>query len=470
MRASLLKKFFGKRNIYHVSAPGRLDVMGGIADYSGSYVLQMPLCERTDVYMALRNDGILRAYSYTADEAHLNDEVQINLNEIIPKKSKNIYADVNKVLTGDPKNAWAAYVFGCVICLNQECGAAIQGMDFWIDTRVPIGKGVSSSAALEVAVMSGLCQLHKIKLTGNQLPVLAQKVENLIVGAPCGLMDQLATYFGRKEKLLPILCQPDTVFPAIDIPRGINFSGVSSGERHSVGGSSYTDVRTAAFMGYTIIAKQLGVSLQQIEKTKQAGRKGHLPFGGYLAQILPSQFERDFVPLLPESLSGAEFIKNYGNTIDPITAPIAQKTYLVRTCTAHPVYEHHRVKNFGLLLQLLNTPALPKPLCEDAYQQLGEFMYQSHASYSRCGLGSDATDDLVQRAKKAGPENSIYGAKITGGGSGGTVCFLCIGKKGVATVKQIAQDHAKAYRGELTVFNDSSDGAYWNKAERIFIK
>ena len=467
MRLSQLKSFFGKQKVYHASAPGRLDVMGGIADYSGSYVLQMPIAERTDIYIAFRDDDILRAYSHTAYESNLCEEVQIPIDEIVSKISKNPYFDANKTLTSDPKKAWAAYLFGCVICLNHEIGTKIRGVDFFVDTKVPIGKGISSSAALEVAAISGLCHALKIKLAGNQLPILAQKVENLIVGAPCGLMDQLATYYGRERMLLPILCQPDKVSPTIAIPQGINFSGVGSGERHSVGGSSYSDVRTAAFMGYTIIANSLGISLSQIEKAKQTGERMKLPFSGYLAQIPPSLFEKDFEPLLPEKMSGSEFIKKYGNTIDPITAPIAGRNYLVRTCSAHPVYENHRVQNFGLLLQLLNMPNLPKAMCEEGYRQLGELMYQSHVSYSLCGLGSDATDDLVSRAKKAGEENGVYGAKITGGGSGGTVCFLCVGKKGKAAVQKIAVDHAKAFKGELTVFKSSSDGAHWSGVDRI---
>ena len=97
-------------------------------------------------------------------------------------------------------------------------------------------------------------------------------------------------------------------------------------------------------------------------------------------------------------------------TVDP------KATYELRSCAAHPVHEHFRVGAFRALLAAAPSDA--------QRAMLGELMYQSHASYSSVGLGSAATDQIVQLVRSLGPGSGLHGAKITGGGSGGTVCVL----------------------------------------------
>jgi L-arabinokinase len=458
-----IKSFFGpNRHVYFASAPGRIDVMGGIGDYSGSYVLQMPIQERTGVYVALRNDGVLRAHSSSAKRAGHAETVEFNLTQFKTSKNK-FYTHANEVLCSDDDFAWASYIFGCALALIHDAGAPIQGADFWIETNVPIGKGISSSAALETAVMSALCSALKLKLDGNQLPILAQRVENEIVGAPCGLMDQLACYFGKANKLLPILCQPDIVGKPIDIPKNLRIIGIDSGVRHAVTGNSYGDVRTAAFMGYSIIASQLGVSKTKLASAKKSLKRNALPFAGYLANITPSIFEKDFASVVPDSITGKKFNQAFGATIDVYTTPKASSSYSVLPCTTYPIYENQRVKAFQVLAQHLNKASLSKQERETCYMQMGELMMQSHQGYNKCRIGSNATDALVDRAIELGPEHGIYGAKITGGGSGGVVCFLCEGRKGVQSVRKIAEMHAADFNCESTQFMGSSDGARWSK-------
>ncbi len=102
---------------------------------------------------------------------------------------------------------------------------------------------------------------------------------------------------------------------------------------------------------------------------------------------------------------------------DPVTRVEPARTYAVRACTEHPIEEHHRVRVFRALLEAGAAG-------ESQRELLGELMYQSHASYGACGLGSDGTDLLVELARRAGRGAGVYGAKITGGGSGGTVAVL----------------------------------------------
>jgi len=296
-------------------------------------------------------------------------------------------------------------------------------------------------------------------LGSTELPILAQKVENQVVGAPCGLMDQLASYLGEKGKLLPILCQPDRVSPALAIPRNVYFIGIDSGVRHAVSGASYGDVRTAAFMGYTLIALQEGAKKKDLIKANKTGDVSRLPYGGYLTNISPSLFENKYRDLLPPAISGKEFQKHVGPTIDRVTSINPKTVYAVNTCAAHPIYEHHRVRTYAMLLNALNIQKLSANQREEIYRTLGELMFQSHVSYSQCGLGNSVTDELVQAVRDAAPDQGVYGAKITGGGCGGTVCVLCVGRKGVDTACKIADRLSKKYRFKSFVFQGSSDGA-----------
>jgi L-arabinokinase len=117
--------------------------------------------------------------------------------------------------------------------------------------------------------------------------------------------------------------------------------------------------------------------------------------------------------------------------------------------TAHPVYERQRAEEFRLLLT--NSPD------HAACVRLGELMYGSHASYGQCGLGSPGTDRLVEIVRREGTASGLYGARITGGGSGGTVAVLGRRDAGAAIARVVdAYEHDSGYRAH--VFAGSSPG------------
>jgi galactokinase len=314
---------------------------------------------------------------------------------------------------------------------------AVPGADILIESSVPMGKGVASSAALEVATLKAIVAAYQLDFEGTALPILAQRVENEIVNAPCGLMDQLASYFGTKNSLLPIVCQPDLLQNLIEIPANFHFLGIDSGKKHSVAGNPYRDTRTAAFMGLSMIEQWLGASKKDLETPQK------LHYKGYLSNISKYDFDLSFLYKLPKRISGAEFIEKYGHSIDAMTDVNPEKMYAVRQATLHPVYENERVKRFAEILQ-------KKTISNYNLQELGELMQASHESYSACGLGSDATDKLVEMAKNY-QTKGIIGAKITGGGNGGTVALLAIGKEGLDSAKQIHADY-QAFVGHEVVF------------------
>jgi galactokinase len=406
---------------------GRLDIMGGIADYSGSLVLQMPIQESTSVSISKRSDNrlIIKSLSLIKENIFETEISQIPYNY-----------DEAKAFFKQTKNGnWAAYVAGCLVVLRKEKGILLQGFDIEIRSDVPNGKGVSSSAALEVATMKALQEIYQIEFSRTELPVLAQKVENLIVGAPCGLMDQLASYFGVRNHLLPITCQPDMLHSPIKIPQNLHFIGIDSGIRHAVSGASYGDVRTAAFMGYTMIAQRLGVSKEGFLNAKSTENRAELPYNGYLANISVTEFENRFEPIL-KNLSGKDFLEEYGEIIDSISTIQPNTFYDVIHCTKHPIYENERVTKFKNLIENFE---------ENHLEPMGKLMYESHESYSKCGLGNEFTDKIVKMAKELGTQSGIYGAKITGGGSGGTVCVLAFGEKGKTATKGLFEDYKRQF-------------------------
>lgn len=432
------------KRYFEASAPGRLDVMGGIADYSGSLVLQMPIAQQTKIQLTLRDDYqcLIKSQISSGEVlvAHVDYRDYLNNREVDYQFAQNKFKQ-------NSQDTWIAYVLGCALVLQKEKGIDFEGADFILHSDVPLGKGVSSSASIEVATMKALAEAFAVQLPGTQLPTLAQRVENLVVGAPCGLMDQLASYFGEPKKLLPILCQPDIIDNPISLPDDISFIGIDSGIRHSVAGASYSDVRCAAFMGYSIIAHTSGTSTAELQSAKSKNDFSLLPFRGFLCNISVKQFEDSLLHDLPRSLNGKEFLEQYSISIDRVTAVDEQKNYHIRQCALHPVYEHNRVQQFKEYLFALNeSPSAQSK--NDILKKMGELMYQSHESYSLCGLGSDRTDEIVTLAKNA---PGVYGAKITGGGNGGTVCLL-VDENGKKSARKIHQLICEKYKGDFMLF------------------
>jgi L-arabinokinase len=439
--------FDPSREIVVTRAPGRLDVMGGIADYSGSLVLEWPLREATLVALQRDRDPRLRIESRGTDANSRAPGFEIALEELAPLGRPIPYEAARDLFRRDPARAWAAYVGGAFLVLMRERGASFtEGARLLVRSNVPEGKGVASSAALEVAVMQAVIAAFGVDLEARELAILCQMVENRVVGAPCGVMDQVTAACGRANELLALLCQPAELLGTMALPADVQVFGLDSGVGHAVAGSDYTRVRVGTFMGARILADVAGLAVEEGPPGEPV-RVADTRWGGYLANLTPSELE-SFAHRLPESMAGAEFLARYRGTTDPATRVDPARNYAVRKPTAHAVYEHFRARAFAELLA--------PPATERRRQLLGELMYQSHASYSGCGLGSEGTDLLVALVRSAGPARGFYGAKITGGGSGGTVAVLA--RRG-ADISQVAEDHARRTGHLPHVFSGSSLGA-----------
>ncbi|NUQ19539.1 MAG: GHMP kinase [Gemmatimonadaceae bacterium] len=431
-------------------APGRLDVMGGIADYSGSLVLELPLAVATLAAAQLASDGRLtvRTLALPADDAA--SEVTVALDALAPGGAPLDYEAARALLARDPRRRWAAYALGALVVLARERSLRLtRGVRLLLDSSVPSSKGVSSSAALEVASMQALAAAHGIALEGRELALLCQMVENQVVGAPCGVMDQMTAACGERDRLLALRCQPAELEGPVAIPSGLELWGIDSGIRHEVGGADYGAVRVGAFMGYRIIADIAGLTVMQISEGRV--RIDDPRWHGYLANVTPDEWERELRDRVPPTMSGADFLARYAGTTDPVTRVDPSRTYAVRAPTAHPIHEHHRVRRFRTLLE-------GSARAESERTELGALMLRSHESYGACGLGSSGTDRLVELARGVGVPAGIYGAKITGGGSGGVVAVLArTGSRDI--VERIAREYARETGRSTAVLGGSSSGA-----------
>ena len=452
--AELSAAFAPAQPIRFSRAPGRLDVMGGIADYTGSLVAEATLDRAAAVALQPRADRQVQVFSFNLFDDHQPFTLVVPLDTLAHAPMARLRAEF-----AAPGRQWAAYLAGCLAVLHRSALVDLDrvgGVNLAVLSTVPLGAGVSSSAAIEVATMVNLIDHFGAtdRLDPMAVAVLCQRVENEVVGAPCGIMDQVSSCYGRAGSLLRMVCQPHDVRPPLVLPTGVKVVGLNSNVKHSIGGGQYGRTRCAAFMGHAII----------IDQMRQMGRAAGQeligdPMRGYLANLDPEDYKRLFRPHVPERITGAAFLDRYGPTIDAATAVEPDTAYAVQHATDHHVLEARRVRRFVEFLQQAQTAtAFARKLALD---QAGHLMYASHLSYTNDAmLGADECDLLVDGVRQREPAG-LYGAKITGGGSGGTVAVLCDDTPSAdAAVAEVMAAYQQRTGRAAEAFTGSSPGAW----------
>jgi galactokinase len=220
------------------SAPGRVNLIGEHTDYNEGFVLPLAINRRTVLALGVREDRIARVASAFADEV-----VEIDLAELAPERL----------------DGWSAYPLGVAWVLGQRGAdlAALPGFDIFIESDVPVGAGLSSSAAIESAVAIALNDVWQLGLDRPALALVGQLAENKVVGAPTGIMDQSASLLGQKDSAVFLDCRSleaqiiDLGFEAAGLVLLIIDTGVS--HSHATGG--YAERRASCERG----ARELGV-------------------------------------------------------------------------------------------------------------------------------------------------------------------------------------------------------------------
>lgn len=202
---SLFTELFGERPDGVWSAPGRVNLIGEHTDYNNGLVLPFAIDLRTRVAARLRSDRTLRMASTAGAKT-----VEVSLDDLAPG------------LTRD----WTAYVWGTAWALgaHEDCHRDRRGLDLLVDSDVPVGSGLSSSAALESAVALALHDLWNLPHSRMELAKAGRTAENEAVGAPTGLMDQVATLLSTTDHAVLLDCRDEQ---ARAIPLSMEASGLT---------------------------------------------------------------------------------------------------------------------------------------------------------------------------------------------------------------------------------------------------
>ncbi len=315
-------------------APGRVNLIGEHTDYSEGFVLPMAIDRATIAAAAPRDDRRVRVRSLERSET-----AEFTLDERDPK----------------PSGTWIDYAHGVALALARR--VALRGADLAVATTVPIGAGLSSSAAFELAVASALLAIAGGTLAPRELARVGREAENGFVGLRSGIMDQLASACGVRDHALLIDCRSEELTP-VPIPAEAAIVVADSGVKHELSGSAYNDRRAESEEA----ARLLGVpTVRDVSADDFARRGGELP-------------------------------------------------ELLRRRARHVVTENARV--------LATVSALRAGDLREA----GALMNASHDSLrDDYEVSAPELDSLVDAARAV---DGVYGARMTGGGFGGSIVVL----------------------------------------------
>jgi len=317
-------------------APGRVNLLGG-PDYNDVCVLPFALGPGVYAAAARRPDRRLAVASRQAG----GETAVLDIDALEPGS-----------VTG-----WAAYPAGVAWAL-REAGHLAGGADLAVDGDLPMGSGLSSSAALECSVALALTGLYQVTVPRPELAALARRAENEFVGAPCGIMDQFVALHGRAGHALLLDCRTgtETAVPLDPAAAGLAFLVIDTRVRHAVGDGQYGDRRRACEQA----AAQLGVRAL-----------------------------RDVVddPAAPDRLADPE----------------------LRSVAGHVIAEHGRVRRAVDLLRA-GDPGAFGSLLTESHRSL---RYRFRMSWPQADVAVEAAID-----------HGAIGARMTGGGFGGSVVAL----------------------------------------------
>jgi galactokinase len=437
--------FTRARPVYISRAPGRLDLMGGNVDYTGGLVFQATIREATWAAVQLRDDDRIVFWNPQMRQEGWLDRVEFELSSLSDETETRRQTDQT------PQVRWTAYVLGVFYLLRSKYPQRVlSGAGVYLQSEVPLNKGVSSSAAVEVATMKAAAAAYGIAIEGVELAEMCQWVENVIAQSACGVMDQAASVLGDEGFVLPLLCQPCAPQPLVKLPQGLRCWAIDSGVRHAVTGIEYEAARAAAFVGYRMICEREHLPFA-LDSSGRISRFVEPRWNGYISNISPSVFRSLYEADLPLLASGETIQSLNATHVDPFTVIRPEVNYRVRACTRYAIEENQRIEVFVELARSSNPGA-------SAFRLMGDLMFQSHWSYTECGLGCEATDLLVELVRRECASGKLYGAKVTGGGGGGTVAVLG-SEDGDASFRRVVEKYAEARNLEPYIFEGSSIGA-----------
>ncbi|HJP90383.1 MAG TPA: galactokinase [Pyrinomonadaceae bacterium] len=321
-------------------APGRVNLIGEHTDYNDGFVMPAAIDFFTWVKVSPLEQRNLQIYS-----ENFGDEIEVDLD------------DPNLA----PRGHWSDYPIGVTVML-ERAGHRLHGARLRIRGEVPIGSGLSSSAAIEVATACALVANSNLKIDARELALLCQRAENEFVGARVGIMDQFVSLFGQAQKALLLDCR-SLDFRLLPLPDNVRLLICNTMVKHELASSAYNERRAQC----------------------EAGVK-------HLAQFLPNV----------TALRDVTFaqLEQFGKDLPDV---------IYRRCR-HVVTENARVL------------AAANALEHSDLHEFGRLMAESHQSLrDDYEVSCEELDLMVELARKI---EGVYGARMTGGGFGGCTVNL----------------------------------------------
>ncbi|MFP4144954.1 MAG: galactokinase [Phycisphaeraceae bacterium] len=334
------EKTFARSPELAAAAPGRVNLIGEHTDYNDGFVLPMAI-ERQALYLAARrDDNKVRLADTNLPDTVVEFELKPDLKP------------------GEP--SWTNYVRG-PLALGLGKGLDPGGFDAVIDSTVPLGSGLSSSAALEVAAATLAEALSGDQIDPIEKALLCQQAEHEFAGVPCGIMDQFISAMGQEGAALLIDCRShDTTAVPLTDPE-VSILIVNSNVKHALTGGEYAERRA---------------------QCEQAARAMEVP-----------------------ALRDA--------TMELLRDVFADEDQLAMRRARHVITENERTQQFADALEARDYP------------RAGQLMLESHTSLrDDFEVSCPELDTLVELAKKHVPTGEVFGSRMTGGGFGGCTVTL----------------------------------------------
>ena len=362
MKEKVSKKFqeiYGSGAILFAS-PGRINLIGEHTDYNGGFVF--PGAVDKGIVAAIKLNGTDKVRAYALD---LGESAEFGLNE----------AD-------KPAQSWACYIFG--VCREvQKRGGKIGGFDTVFAGDVPLGAGMSSSAALESTYAFALNDLYSLGIDKFELAKIGQSTEHNYCGVNCGIMDQFASVFGKKGNLIRLDCRSlEYAYFPFD-PKGYKLVLLDSRVKHELVGSPYNDRRASCERVAKMLGQEFlrGATMEQLDAIKD--------------KISEEDYKRARYVIGEEK-----------RVLDAIKDKISEEDY---KRARYVIGEEKRVLDV--------CDALEK----GDYETVGKRMYETHWGMSKdYEVSCEELDFLAEVAEECG----VTGSRIMGGGFGGCTINL----------------------------------------------
>ena len=339
--------FFGEGTPRLFTAPGRINIIGEHTDYNGGFVL--PGAVDKAITMAIQPNGtpFVNLVSIDHDDMHL----------------------FFRIGGPQPKEQWASYFFGVIEEMRKR-GATVGGFNAVFGGDVPLGAGMSSSAALESCIGTALNALYDLHFTKQELAKIGQMTEHNYIGVRCGIMDQFASIFGQKGHVVRLDCRSLEYQLVPFNPKGVEIVLIDTMVKHLLASSEYNVRRAQCEEGVAVIKK-------------------YLPHVELLRDVTMEELEAHRAEMDPMSFRRCAFVIN-------------ENKRLMDACAA---------------------------MEKGDFVEVGKLVYATHEGLSKeYGVSCPELDFIVNIAHE---HEAVLGARMMGGGFGGCVIAL-VKKAGVA--------------------------------------